>query len=448
MREAVAVVLMSADEIFMVERQDYLPSFPGYFSFPGGLVDRADEADSGIPLPSVFQKLKPIMARALLREIKEECGVDLTVEALFRVRELGEATTPSFNPYRFKTSFILVELASRPDMKIDHGEIKRVFWRSPRALYERFLEGRMLAVPPTIELLKNLSKESYWRRPNILDLNLRYDEERLIPMIEPVRGIKQFLPLSHTFPPANRTNCFLLGERLSLLIDPSPKDEKEYRKLLRSLRPYKVDRVFITHHHPDHHEHAPELAKELRVPLMMSEWTRDMIIECWGRSYFLGSEVKIVKDGEHVTTWQGQEVVAHHLPGHDEGQLGLSPEKLDWFIVSDLIQTIGTVVISAPEGNMKSYFASLEKVIALNPKVIFPSHGIGLGGVYKLQETLKHRQEREGQIRELLTKTQNIEDIFQVIYPNLDYALKRYALKTIEAHVQKLSDEAKENLSL
>ena len=41
-------------------------------------------------------------------------------------------------------------------------------------------------------------------------------------------------------------------------------------------------------------------------------------------------------------------------------------------IVSDLIQTVGTVVIGAPEGDMKKYFESLEKVILMNLRLSFP----------------------------------------------------------------------------
>jgi len=50
----------------------------------------------------------------------------------------------------------------------------------------------------------------------------------------------------------------------------------------------------------------------------------------------------------------------------DEGQLALMPENRAWCIVSDLYQGVGTVVIAAPEGNMRKYFASLRKVIDLD----------------------------------------------------------------------------------
>ena len=90
-----------------------------------------------------------------------------------------------------------------------------------------------------------------------------------------------------------------------------------------------------------------------------------------------------------------------HTPGHDEGQMSIYPADLSWMIVSDLIQTVGTVVIGAPEGDMGKYFDSLNKVIQMNPKVVLPSHGIGIGGVDKIKITLDHRKMREKQVIKL-----------------------------------------------
>ena len=59
-------------------------------------------------------------------------------------------------------------------------------------------------------------------------------------MIESIYGVRQFLPLSNTFPPANRTNAFIIGDGKGndspkFLIDPSPKDENELAKFLKSV---------------------------------------------------------------------------------------------------------------------------------------------------------------------------------------------------------------------
>ena len=137
-----------------------------------------------------------------------------------------------------------------------------------------------------------------------------------------------------------------------------------------------LNALFLTHHHPDHHQHAPDLARELGVPIYLSQDCYQRILGKFQQDYFHGVEIRVLFEGDSVTRWHGEEVRVFEVPGHDAGQLALAPESLSWFIVGDLIQGIGTVVISEPEGDMATYFKTLEKVIKLQPSVIMPSHGI------------------------------------------------------------------------
>ena len=90
---------------------------------------------------------------------------------------------------------------------------------------------------------------------------------------------------------------------------------------------------------------------------------------------------------------------------------------------------------------MQKYFNSLNRVINLNPKNIIPSHGIIIGGVNKIEQTLRHREERENQIKELLGMGRTLNEILAVIYVGLKPELLPYALKTIEAHITKIHNE-------
>ena len=128
----------------------------------------------------------------------------------------------------------------------------------------------------------------------------------------------------------------------------------------------------------------------------------------------------------------------YEVPGHDEGQLALGDEELHWFFAGDLFQTVGTVVIGGDEGDMKKYMDSLEKVISFSPRFIFPSHGIATGGTHRLEETLRHRRERESSIAKLLAQGQSEDEIFNHIYPDLDPKLRPYAQKTILSHIKKI----------
>lgn len=440
MKESVSAVFTTKDQIFFIKRQNYLNVFPGYYATPGGKVDGTDseEALSGSIWPS---HIKPQILHALIREVKEELNYDLLQKIangeVLAIEDIGLAITPEFNPYRFKNYYIKIMLKEACEFNLDPSEVEFGEWNTPKKLLERYYGGGVLAVPPAITLLKTFDSNPLHNTP--IEMTLPHDPETEVPMIESICGVRQFLPLSHTFPPANRTNSFIIGddEAIKYLIDPSPKDEEELKKFLKSVNKIGFDRIFITHHHPDHYEFSRDIALSYKVPMEMSQFTYTII----GAEYFEGIEVNIRKEGDIITKSLGQDVLVYEVPGHDEGQLALAPESLNWFLVGDLIQTIGTVVIGGPEGDMAKYFNSLSRVIDLNPKNIIPSHGIIIGGTNKLVETLKHRKEREEQIKELLKMGRNLQEILDVVYVGLKPELLPYALKTIEAHITKIHND-------
>ena len=293
-------------------------------------------------------------------------------------------------------------------------------------------------MPPTLRVIEAFASPV---RPVQVDFSRDHDLHSEVPFIEVLSGVIQLLPLSNTFPPANRTNAFIIGDQKRVLIDPSPKDETEYQKLVKTLKRFEVDEIFLTHHHPDHHEFSPRLARELSLSISMSVKTEELILERWGKDYFKGLDLIYKAEGDRLTRMRDVDVILYSVPGHDEGQLAPAVADLKWIIVGDLIQSVGTVVIGAPEGDMAKYFESLNKMIQLKPKFIIPSHGITLGGTDKLELTLKHREHRELQIIELLKQGQNQEQILEHIYQGLEAGLVKYARKTIEAHIKKIMDQ-------
>jgi glyoxylase-like metal-dependent hydrolase (beta-lactamase superfamily II)/8-oxo-dGTP pyrophosphatase MutT (NUDIX family) len=436
--EAVIVILSAQGKIFVIKRQNYLKAFPGYTTFPGGKVDREDY-DRELKGLEEYKKTIPLhLLNALVRELKEETEFDLTKANIKSLKKSATATTPEFNPIRFETSFFVVELEEIVDIHALEDEAQSYGWFDPQEVLDQYNQGEILAVPPTIMACRGILEG--WRGETV-ELKLGYDPETEVPMIETVYGVKQFLPLSNTFPPANRTNCFIIGESPKLIVDPSPKDSAEYQKLKNSISKERPEKIFLTHHHPDHHEFSTELARELKLPMVMSERCHYWLTKDHGQEYFEGIEIEYAKDGDCLSQYLGEEIVVYEQPGHADGQLGLAPKSLKWFIVSDLIQTVGTVLVGGRGADMALYFQSLQRVIDLKPAAIFPSHGIALGGVDKLEKTLNHRKMREEHIKNLLKKGKDIEEIFSEVYFDLKPELKKYAIATIESHIKKIKAE-------
>jgi glyoxylase-like metal-dependent hydrolase (beta-lactamase superfamily II)/8-oxo-dGTP pyrophosphatase MutT (NUDIX family) len=435
--DAVTAILIHDDEIYMIRRHAGLPSFPGYQAFPGGKVDAIDSGD--VPDFPIFQGHDGRLVRALLREVREEVGIDLESKLPQAIDLIGRAVAPEGPPVRFDTRFFRVHLPHRPEFIHDPREVHSGEWAPAHVWMDRYHRGELLLAPPTRAALDALAYDI--ATPEI-DFEERIMGDSPVFMIESVRGVRQFFVRSHTLPPAQFTNCFLIGDDDAhrILVDPAPKSDELAEALVAAAAKLGVNEVFLTHHHIDHRERADMIARRLGVGMAMSEDTRTRVA-ARQPGVFDGITVRTYGDGDEITRWLGHRVRTYAVPGHDEGQLALMPDGNAWCLVGDLIQGVGTVVIPFPEGNMRKYFASLERVIAWNPRVVIPSHGVAQGGLFFVEQTLQHRREREAQVLALHRAGKTADEMLSVIYPAIDARLLPLAKMNIDGHLTKLREE-------
>lgn len=426
--KSVLAILRHENEFFFIIRQNNLRVFPGYASFPGGKVDKSEDAWEAYGED-------PFLMGALRRELQEEIGLDLKNSRFIEdVRFIGNAITPDFNPYRFDASYALIALKEKPQLALDKREVAEGFWATFEEFEKRYRQGDLIVIPPIWKIRDYLLGDKTCKE----EFHLLTPKNE-VPAIESIAGLKQIMPLSNTLPPAERTNAFLIG---SALVDPSPKNEAELEKLFNTIKGNKVDRIFITHHHGDHHQFSREISGKLNVPIYMSAYTQKRLKKFGGEDYFSNVDLRVASEGDVMCHWLGEPVRVYEVPGHDEGQLALAPDSMKWFIAGDLFQGIGTVVVGGEEGDMATYFKTLKRVIQLAPKAVCPSHGIPLGGTDILEKTLKHRELREEQIKALYEKGLTIEEMLNKIYFDIPKTLRKYAMANIHSHLKKIQQES------
>ncbi len=73
--------------------------------------------------------------------------------------------------------------------------------------------------------------------------------------------------------------------------------------------------------------------------------------------------------------------------------------------------------------------------------MIIPSHGIPMRTTHRLEETLKHRLQRELQILKLHQSGKSKQEILRELYSETDYRLHPAAMQNIESHLAKLHKE-------
>jgi glyoxylase-like metal-dependent hydrolase (beta-lactamase superfamily II)/8-oxo-dGTP pyrophosphatase MutT (NUDIX family) len=419
-RDAATAVLCCDGEILMLRRQPELPSFAGYWAFPGGKIEAADATTE---TALVCAQAEAAVLAGIAREVREELGMDL--DALARAGEvlavhlIGEATTPPLATARFRTRFLRIDLATRPALALDEREHSEACWDRPAGWLARYRTGRLLLAPPTRDAVTAFANDPACTSLPDFDNDGPTDECRIL---EPLAGLRIIPVRSHTLPPATHTNAFLIGDHHQVLVDPSPADRTELARLMKLLDRTGVDEILLTHHHPDHRAFANELAAHYDVPLSLSDTTR-RFIKAEVPDYFGELLLRTYDAGDVVTRWLGEPVRVVPVPGHDAGQIALMPDSKAWFIVGDLIQGIGTVVIAKPEGHMATYCHTLQQVIDLDPAVIVPSHGMAMGGTHRLKETLKHRLEREAAVLKLHQQGLSPEAMLPVLYHGVDQRL-------------------------
>jgi glyoxylase-like metal-dependent hydrolase (beta-lactamase superfamily II) len=243
-----------------------------------------------------------------------------------------------------------------------------------------------------------------------------------------------------TIPPATHTNCYILGEREVIVVDPASPDADEQTKLDRILeqRGVRIREIWLTHLHRDHVSGANHLRERSGAPIAAHPiTTQDLkgIVDV--DRQFMPNET-LALDGE-----PGWTLRILHTPGHARGHVCIFEERRGSLLTGDLMAGFGTIVIDPPEGHMATYLDSLRRIQALSVTALFPAHGpVMANAKARIQEYIDHRLARE---RNILASWKNgVREpaaIVREVYKDVDPAMYALAERSVIAHLEKLREE-------
>jgi len=229
-----------------------------------------------------------------------------------------------------------------------------------------------------------------------LGARLRYSE--LSPESWRVLALK-----TPTLPPATHTNCVIVGLERLTLIDPAspyPEAQAELEALLDALieEGAQLERVALTHHHPDHIGGVERLVERYGCEV----WAHE---ECARRLRF--EVTHHLEDGAALPIGAPglERLIALHTPGHAPGHLCFVNPLTREAAVGDMVAGEGTILIDPEEGDMAQYLAQLARLERLELKALWPSHGPALKAEV-LARYQAHRLAREERVLEALSSSE------------------------------------------
>jgi len=434
----------AAREVFWVRRGEKLTFFGGFYAFPGGKVDKADRStpiencppgeealrvcairetfeEAGVLLAPGAERIAPERLESMRRELLGGASFAALLSAeglVLDARALvpaGRWFTPPISPVRFDARMYLATMPAGQAARVIPGELSDGGWIAPADALARWEAGTALLHPPNHHALATLAGFA----PEDAVARLRHPPyvgpDHVVDRIEFQRGIHLLPMRTPTLPPAEHTNCWVVGTGELALIDPGSPWAEEQDAFERRVRAM-IDEgrtptcVLVTHHHGDHVGAAVEMGRRLGVPVWGSAETARRVPGVEGR----------LADGDVVELAgpRPMRLRAVLTEGHADGHLCFLEEETRAVFAGDMVAGGSTIVLDPPEGDLGRYLASLRRLIDLPAGVLYPAHGFPIpDGRARLEGYLAHRQARLDEIRNALAAGASVlADIVERVY--------------------------------
>lgn len=237
-----------------------------------------------------------------------------------------------------------------------------------------------------------------------------------------------------------------------------------------------VERIAITHFHPDHVGGAAAAAKATGAPVYQGGLDYAQCERVWGSAdwperiaaWFVRQGVpaavaedlieqghafapfiryaidpELLYEGSELEDWRVVE-----LPGHADGHLGFLRDGV--LIAGDhLLRNISPAVGLYPESRpdpLGDYLASLERTIELAPRIVYPGHGEPLEDApVRARELIEHHRARLDDTEAALSESaQTGYDVSLVVFgTELSPTQRRFAVAETLSHLERLVREGR-----
>jgi glyoxylase-like metal-dependent hydrolase (beta-lactamase superfamily II)/8-oxo-dGTP pyrophosphatase MutT (NUDIX family) len=495
-------------EVLMLQRTPSAVFLGGAYVFPGGALDTADTDPRLVARVRDLPSEHPPIAYwiAAIRECFEEAGILLACDEdgapidarrAARLAEdrsrpfiellesedlyipagelayIGHWVTAPNRPRRFDTRFFVAVAPRGQEGRHDSGEMVDTLWITPGQALERGARREIELVYATETTLAELKPfataaealqyvrgkreieenravialgkdgEKVFRRadPQYFEIHWSDRDETGTTTYDIVPGEPKRLddwvtrltapnPGMMTGP---GTNTYVVGsEKARAVIDPGPDIGSHIERMLSFGN---IKWVICTHTHMDHSPAAAAIKAATGAQVL-------------GRPAPEGQDASFRPD---IVVEHGQRIPlgaialrAIHTPGHASNHVCYLLEETHMLFTGDHVMQGSTVVINPPDGDMRAYLQSLERLLHESVEIIAPGHGYLIGAPQKeIRRLIAHRLAREEKVVNALVSIgpASIEELLPLVYDDVPARIHRWAARSLTAHLEKLAAE-------
>jgi glyoxylase-like metal-dependent hydrolase (beta-lactamase superfamily II) len=242
---------------------------------------------------------------------------------------------------------------------------------------------------------------------------------------------------TETLAPTGATNAYVLGQDEAVLVDPAGRTHD----LDAAVESVSVEHVVVTHVHSDHVGAVAHYADACEATV----WARAGREERFERATGVEPD-RTFREGTEIA-----DATVMETPGHAPDHVSLEADGA--MLTGDLVVSEGSVVVSADEGDVRAYLASLRRLYARDPDRLWPGHGPAVpsgeaptGATLRdtIERLIRHRLDREATVLAAVRDgAKTLEEILNAAYDKELSGVRDLARSTTDAHLQKLAVEGK-----
>jgi glyoxylase-like metal-dependent hydrolase (beta-lactamase superfamily II) len=235
------------------------------------------------------------------------------------------------------------------------------------------------------------------------------------------------------------TNTYVLGLGELAVVDPGPDDPTHRAALLAAAAPRgTIAHILVTHTHIDHAPGAADLAAETGAEIIGFAPADGFAPDrCVGEGWHLD-----------LSGGVGLTLAAVHTPGHASDHLCWLVAQQRTLLTGDHVMHGSTVVIRPPDGSLREYLSSLDRLRHFDPPLqrLAPGHGRLMERVPDVVDALiAHRLARHAVVAEALADMSqaSVDDLLGQVYDDVTEQQLPVARFSLWAHLRHLAEEGR-----